>query len=98
MEINNQPASPGNSVQICVCVLRHVVVEDNVDALNVHATAEQVGGDENPLLEILELLVSGESLLLSHASVNGDGGEILLYEELGQGNTSLHGLHKDDDL
>ena len=34
------PSSPGNSVQVCVSVLRHVVVEDNVDSLNVHATAE----------------------------------------------------------
>ena len=51
------PSSPGNSVQVCVSVLRHVVVEDNVDALNIHATAEQVGGNKNSLLEVLELLI-----------------------------------------
>ena len=61
IEINNQPASPGNSVQVCVGVLRHVVVEDNVDALDVHATAEEVGGNKNPLLEILELLIPVEN-------------------------------------
>ena len=44
-------------MQVSVSVLRHVVVEDNVDALNVHATTKQVGGDQNPLLEVLELLV-----------------------------------------
>ena len=94
----SKPSSPGHSVQVGVSVLGHVVVEDNVDSLNVHATTEEVGGHEDSFLEILELLVARESLLLSHASVNGDGGEILLYEELSQGNTSLHGLHKDDDL
>ena len=61
LEINNQPASPGHSVQVCVGVLRHVVVEDNVDALDVHATAEEVGGNKNPLLEILELLIPVEN-------------------------------------
>merc|ERR1719273_1044003 len=94
----SKPSSPGHPVQVGVSVLGHVVVEDNVDSLNVHATTEEVGGDEDSLLESLELLVARESLLLSHASVNGDGWEILLYEELGQGNTSLHGLDEDDDL
>ena len=36
-------------VQVCVGVLRHVVVEDDVDALDVHASAEEVGGHEDPL-------------------------------------------------
>merc|ERR1719273_1139728 len=94
----SKPSSPGHSVQVGVSVLGHVVVEDNVDSLNVHATTEEVGGDKDSLLEILELLVARESLLLSHASVNGDGWEILLYEELGQSHTSLHGLDEDDDL
>ena len=52
-----KPASPSNSVQVSVGVLGHVVVEDDVDALDVHSTAKQVGGDQNPLLEVLELLV-----------------------------------------
>ena len=36
---------------------RHVVVEDYVDALDVHLTAKQVGGNQDPLLEVLELLI-----------------------------------------
>ena len=96
--LGSKPASSGNTMKVGVSVLGHVVVEHNVDSLNVHATAEEIGGHEDSLLEILELLVSGESLLLSHASVNGNGGEILLYEELSQGHTSLHRLDKDDDL
>ena len=46
-------------MQVSVGVLGHVVVEDDVDALDVHSTAKQVGGDQNPLLEVLELLVPG---------------------------------------
>ena len=59
----NIPSSPGDSVQVSVCVLRHVVVEDDVDSLDVHPAAEQVGGDQDPFLEILELLVPKVVLL-----------------------------------
>ena len=50
------------------------------------------------LLEILELLVSGQSLLLSHAAVDGNRGKVLLDEKLGQGNTPLDRLDEDDHL
>ena len=44
-----EPSSSSNPVQVCVCVLGHVVVEDNVHSLDVHATAEQVGGHQDTL-------------------------------------------------
>ena len=44
-----KPASPGHSVEVGVGVLRHVVVEHDVDALNVHSAAKQVGGDQDSL-------------------------------------------------
>ena len=47
-------------MKVCIGVLRHVIVEDNVDTLDVHASTKQVGGHKDTLLEILELLVSGQ--------------------------------------
>ena len=47
-----------DAVQVGVRVLRHVVVEDDVDTLYVHATTKQVGGHQDALLEVLELLVT----------------------------------------
>jgi len=38
-----------DTMQVGVGVLGHVVVEDDVDTLDVHATAEQVGRDEDSL-------------------------------------------------
>ncbi len=52
----------------------------------------------NYLLEVFELLVSGEALLLGHAAVDGDGGEVLLCQQLGQGDAPLHRLDEDDNL
>ena len=37
-------------------------------------------------------------LFLRHVSVNGDGGEVLLQQQLGQSHAALHALHKDDYL
>ena len=50
------------------------------------------------LLEIFELLVLRQSLFLSHAPVNADGGKVLLGQQLGQRYATLNTLHEDDDL
>jgi len=86
------------SMQISVSVLRHVVVEDDVDPLNIHASPEQIRGDEDSLLEILELLVPGETILLCHPAVNRNSREVLVRKEIGKGHTTLDRLHKNYDL
>ena len=43
--------------------LRHVVVDDNVDALNVDTSSNQVSSDKNALLALLELLVDVQPVL-----------------------------------
>ena len=50
-----------HTVEVSVRVLRHVIIEDDVDALNVHASAEQIGGDKDPPLEVLELLIARQA-------------------------------------
>lgn len=49
-----ESASTTHTMQVRVRVVRHVVVEDDVDLLNVNATGEDVGGDEEAELELLE--------------------------------------------
>lgn len=50
-------SSKTDSVKVCVRILWHVIVEDNVDSLDVHSSAKQVGCDKDPPLEVLKLLV-----------------------------------------
>jgi len=45
-------------MKVRVGVGRKVVVDGKVDLLNVDATAEDVGGDADTLVEILELFVA----------------------------------------
>ena len=47
-------------MQVGVGVLWHVVVEDDVDPLDVHPSAKQVGGHQDAPLEVLELLIPRE--------------------------------------
>ena len=51
----------GHTVEVGVRVLRHVIIKDYVDALNVHASAEQIGGHQDPPLEVLELLIARQA-------------------------------------
>ena len=78
--------------------LGHIVVEDDVDTLDIHTAAEQVGGDQDSALEVLEELVSLETLLLVHSAVNVNGGKVLLLQQGGQGNAALDGFDENDDL
>ena len=48
-------------MEVGVRVFRHVIVEDNVDTLDIHASSEQVGSHQHTLAEALEGLVLGES-------------------------------------
>ena len=43
-------------------------------------------------------MVPRQALLLVHAPVDGDGGEVLLDEELREGHAPLHALDEDDHL
>merc|ERR1712154_757677 len=62
-----ETASTANTVEVSVGRVGHVIVDDDVDALDVDASAPDVGGDQDAVLEILERLVHLDALLLLHA-------------------------------
>ena len=45
--------SGGGLIPILKFTFWHVIVEDNVDSLNIHTTAKQVGCDQDSFLEVL---------------------------------------------
>lgn len=48
-------------MEVSVRVLGHVVIEDDVDPLDVHPSAKEVGGHQDTALEVLELLVARQA-------------------------------------
>jgi hypothetical protein len=85
-------------MQVSARVFGHVVVEDNVDLLDVHSAAKQVGSHKNALLKVLELLIVSHTLALVHLTMNGSGGESLLSQQIVESNASLNRLDEDHDL
>lgn len=53
-----KPAGPRHPMQVSVGVFGHVIVEDNVHSLYVHATAEQVCCHQNTLPKKISMEIS----------------------------------------
>ena len=87
-----------DTVKIRVGLVRHVVVDSNIDTLNVDTTTEDISRNADTSLEILELLVSLDTLILADTRVDRSAGEVTLAEELVELGATLSRSHKDDDL
>ena len=70
-----------DSVKVRISISRSIVVDNDVYSLNIDTTTENVGSNQNSLLERLELLVSTDTLFLRKTRVNGDRREVALSEE-----------------
>lgn len=68
-------------MQVAVCRIRHIIVDDNVDSLNVNTPTNDVSCNHDPLHEILEGSVTSDAFLLSHSRMNADTGEIAIIQE-----------------
>lgn len=74
-----------DTVEVRVGFVGHIVVDGNIDALNVDTTTEDVSGDTNTGLEVLELLVALDTDRLSgyESCELGDGHLPLLLTNTG---------------
>lgn len=75
-----------------------IVVDDNVHTGDIETTGEDIGGDEDTLVELLERFVAGDTLLLGHGAVNANTGEVALDQQLVELVGALDRLDKDADL
>ena len=60
--------SSAHPVKICVSTIAlllvgfgHIIVDDDVDALDINATSDEVSRHQQPFLALLELLIGGQS-------------------------------------
>jgi hypothetical protein len=80
--------STTHTMEVGVCTvtvffisLWHVVIDDNVDALHIDATAYEVGGNKDALLAFLELFVYLQQVVFDFLPKEGGGRERM--EKLG---------------
>jgi hypothetical protein len=50
-------------VEISVCVLGHVVVDNDIDSFNIDTSTKDVGSNHDTRLEVLEFLVAINSVV-----------------------------------
>ena len=56
--LGTETTSTADTVQVRVGVGRQVVVDGQVDTLDINTTTEDIGGDTDTLVELLELFVA----------------------------------------
>ena len=59
--LGTETAGTTDTVEVGVGIGRHVVVDGKVNALNIDTTAENVSGNADTLIELLELLVAADT-------------------------------------
>jgi len=85
-------------MEVGVRVLGHVIVDDDIHALNVNASSKEVGGDHDSGTEGLEITIARDSFLLLEVRMDADGGEVALSQEASQLFAAFARTHKDDQL
>ena len=58
-----------NSVQVLVTRIRHIVVKNYVDPLDVNTTSQNIGSNHNPRFEGFELFELLDAFFLGHSAV-----------------------------
>lgn len=96
--LGTETTSTTDTVEVGVGNLGNIVVDDDVDAGNINTTGKDIGSDQDTLVELLERLEAGDTLILSHLRMNADGGEVALDQELVELVGAAHGLDENADL
>jgi hypothetical protein len=58
----SKASSTTNAMHVCVRFRWEIIVEHDIHALNVKPTSTEIGGDHNTRFELLELVVSSNSV------------------------------------
>jgi len=87
-----------DTMEVGVSGIWDIVVNDNVHTGDIETTGEDIGGNEDTLVELLERFVAGDTLLLRHGAVNANTGEVALDQQLVELVGALDRLDKDADL
>lgn len=101
-------------MEVSIGLVRHIVVDGYVDALDIDTTTENVGGDTDTGLELLEFLVTLDTtycqllsnhkttmnipFFLTNSGVDCSAGEVALAEKLVKLCAAECGTDEDDDL
>lgn len=96
--LGTESARATNPMQVLIGFVRHIVVDNDVDALEVDTTTEHIGGYQYSALILLEFIVFLQSFLLVHPAIDDGGREIALAQQLVQLLGTTYTVDEYDDL
>ena len=85
-------------MQESVRIVRHVVVDDHVDSLDVDSPRKQIRRHDYPFFVLFELQEFFDALFLIHTRVDGDALQFHLVDEPVQLLGAIHPRHENNDL
>mmetsp|Transcript_2101 Transcript_2101/g.3157 ORF Transcript_2101/g.3157 Transcript_2101/m.3157 type:complete len:277 (+) Transcript_2101:517-1347(+) len=87
-----------STVSVLGIRFRHIVINDNINALDIDTTTDEISGHKNALLTLLKALVNIKTIFLRHASINADRREIAVVKQLVEGLCALHRFDENNNL
>jgi len=96
--LSSKATSSANPVKVSIRTIGHIVVNYYVNSLDIYAPPEEISGNHDSRLEILEFTVAVNPLLLAQTSMNTNGWEIALLQQLVELPRAAYGLHENHQL
>lgn len=62
--LGTETTGTADTVEVGAGVIGQIVVDCQVDSLNIDTTSEDISGDTDALLELLELLVAADTVII----------------------------------
>ena len=96
--LGSETASTTHAVQVLVCCLREIVIDDHIDLIHINSSAEKVGRHQNAVIEALEALVVLQTVLRAHVSRDAGVVELVAVQNVRQLSGARAVPDKDDNL
>ena len=85
-------------MQVGIGSLRHVIIDDQIDSLDINSSGQQISSDDDSLLALLKLVIELNSLSLGQIRVDCEGLKSHVLEDLVQELGSVDLRAEDDNL
>merc|ERR1711939_535801 len=93
-----ETTTAADAVDVVLAVGRQIIVDDQGDLLNVDATSQKIGGDQDTRRTRTELLHDDITLSLLHVTVHGRDGEVTSSQLVGEPVDLSASVAEDDSL
>jgi len=85
-------------MHVCLRLSRHIEIDDKINPFNINTSSENVRGNHNPFVILLEFIIIVNSCILGQAFVHANIVEAFQYQVFGQSFCSFDLVDEYDHL